>query len=460
MKINPDRNPAPDSWKDALFRGAGHIVARLREDGHEAYFAGGCVRDMLLHRESPDIDIATSACPEEVTALFPKVIPVGLKYGVVALPVDGLLFEITTFRRDHVYADGRHPEQVEFTNAEADAQRRDFTVNGLFYDPQSDRILDFVDGLTDLHARLIKAIGRPADRFYEDHLRMLRAVRFASVLDFTIEPVTLEAIRQEASCITRISPERIRDELFKMFLQPRPAAALDLLDSSGLLPYILPEIHAMKGVEQPPEYHPEGDVFLHTRKMLQFLEHPTRTLVMGVLLHDVGKPTTYQVSDRIRFDQHVEVGAQTAETICRRLRLSKEETVRIVDLVRQHMRFMPVREMRPSTLKRFLRLPHFDEHLELHRLDCAGSHGDLSNWEFCREKLRELQQEDLRPARLLSGKDLIEQGYLPGPLFKQILSALEEAQLEGELSDREGALSWLRNNYPLIMSEISWRKQK
>ncbi len=436
-------------WSEAQFNGACRIVEDLRRRGYEALFAGGCVRDLLLERLSPDIDIATSATPETVLHLFPRVIPVGLKYGVVCVLVDEFSYEVTTFRTDFDYQDHRHPSRVEFTDARTDAQRRDFTINGLFYDPILDRILDYVAGQEDIRLRCIRAIGHPADRFAEDYLRMLRALRFACTLGFRIESDTMKAIRAGAREILHVSWERIRDEVKKMLTGPQPAQALDLLAESGLLDWILPEVAAMRGVEQPAEFHPEGDVYTHTRNMLGHLHHPSFTLAMGVLLHDVGKPPTFHVADRIRFDQHVEVGATLAEAICQRLRLSNEETGRILDLVRQHMRFMPVQEMRPSTLKRFLRQEHFEEHLELHRIDCLGSHGDLSNWDFCRARLDEMKTEEIRPKRLLGGDDLIQLGYRPGPLFQRILLALEDAQLEGQVSDRSQALSWVAGHFPL-----------
>jgi len=445
IKVMPEGFP----WTEAQYRKACDVLYRLRDNGYEAYFAGGCVRDLILSRVSPDIDIATSAKPEEVTRLFPRVVPIGIKYGVVAVIWEGQCFEVTTFRRDYDYRDHRHPDRIEFTDAQTDAQRRDFTLNGLFYDPTQSQVIDFVNGLEDITNGCIRAIGCPRDRFEEDPLRMLRAVRFAGVLDFRIEPQTMKAIQAGFQDILTVSWERIRDEIVKMFTGPKPAEGLDLLDESGLLSVVLPEVQAMHGVEQPVEFHPEGDVFTHTRLMLSWLEYPTITLVMGVLLHDVGKPATFQVSDRIRFDRHVEVGCALAETVCRRLKFPNEETKRILDLVGQHMRFMPVQEMRPGTLKRFLRQEHFEEHLELHRVDCLGSHGDLSNWIFCRQQLETLQTEEMRPRRLLGGRDLIRLGYIPGPQFRQILMSLEDAQLEGQIQQYEQAVQWVTNQFPL-----------
>jgi poly(A) polymerase len=322
-----------------------------------------------------------------------------------------------------------------------DARRRDFTINGLFEDPFTGQIIDFVGGQADLKARLIRAIGDPPKRFHEDHLRLLRAARFASRLSFQIESYTLAAIRQDAHQISRISPERIRDELIRILIEGHARAGIELLDETGLLAYILPDVKAFQGVQQPPEYHPEGDVWIHVLLMLEGLRIPSRTLALGVLLHDVGKPLTFRVAERIRFDGHAEVGAQIARRILTNLRFSNDDVEQVVSLVANHMKFKDVERMRLSTLKRFLRLPHFDEHLELHRLDCLASNGNTHTYKFMLAKQAEFGTELLRLPRLLTGDDLIQAGYQPGPWFGIALKAVENAQLEGSVNTREQALS-------------------
>ncbi len=430
-------------------KAARRIVERLRRQGHEAFFAGGWVRDHLLQRKPQDIDIATSARPEEVQRLFPNSLAIGASFGVVQVRLYGHPYEVATFRREGPYLDGRHPSEVTFSTPEQDALRRDFTINGLFYDPIAERVIDYVHGRPDLQHRIIRTIGNPRDRFEEDKLRMLRAIRFACILDFEIAAPTWESIRQLAPEMLQVSWERIRDEIVKMFTGPAPGRALDLLHDSGLLAQILPEVEAMRGIEQPPEFHPEGDVYLHTRLALDLLRKPSAVLALGTLLHDVGKPPTYLVRDRIRFDGHVELGAQMADSICRRLRLSNEETERIAELARHHLRFMHVKEMRKSTLTRFLRLPHFADHLELHRVDCLGSHGNLDTYRFCAEKLAELQAEVAPAPPLINGEDLIGLGYHPGPIFREILDAVEDLQIEGVLKTRQEALDYVLKTFPL-----------
>ena len=411
----------------------------LRAKGHQAYLVGGCVRDLLLGLTPKDFDIATSARPDELLALFPGADLVGAHFGVVL--VAGV--EIATFRSDHDYADGRHPGQVTFeTSPAADAARRDFTINGLFLDPETNRVLDFVEGERDLRNGRIRAIGRPADRFAEDHLRLLRAVRFAARFGFAIDAGTMAAMREHAASITRIAAERTRDELNRILTEGGARRGFELLDESGLLLHTLPEIAAMQGVAQPPEFHPEGDVWTHTLLMLEAMQQPTLTLAWGVLLHDVGKPPTFKIAERIRFDGHAEVGARMAETILLRLRQSNDDIARIVDLVARHLDWMNLHRMREAKIRRFLRREHFDEHLELHRLDCSSSHRRLENYRLAQQRLAELREEDLRPVPLLSGRDLIGAGLKPGPQFKQILEAVEDAQLEGELATRDEALAF------------------
>ena len=411
----------------------------LRTSGHQAYLVGGCVRDLLLGLAPKDFDIATSARPDELLALFPGADLVGAHFGVVL--VEGV--EIATFRSDHDYTDGRHPGQVTFeTSPAADAARRDFTVNGLFLDPETGRVLDFVDGERDLRDGRIRAIGRPADRFAEDHLRLLRAVRFAARFGFAIDPATMAAMREHAASITRIAAERTRDELNRILTEGGARRGFELLDESGLLLHTLPEIAAMQGVAQPPEFHPEGDVWIHTLLMLEAMQQPTLTLAWGVLLHDVGKPPTFKIAERIRFDGHAEAGARMADDILLRLRQSNDDITRIVDLVARHLDWMNLHRMREAKIKRFLRREHFDEHLELHRLDCSSSHRRLENYHLAQQRLAELREEDLRPPPLLTGRDLIAAGLEPGPRFKQILEAVEDAQLEGELATRQEALAF------------------
>jgi poly(A) polymerase len=391
--------------------------------------------------------VATDARPEQVMKLFPKTIPVGVSFGVVKVIEDGFEFEVTTFRSDGRYIDGRHPAEVHYSDDREDAARRDFTINGMFYDPLKKEIIDYVEGRRDIAAGVIRAIGDPHERFEEDKLRLMRAVRFAARFGYVIEPKTEAALRDLAGQIQQISAERIRDELKKILTGPSPSDGISLLIEAGLLKAILPEVLAMAGVEQPKEFHPEGDVLTHTMLLLKNLNRPSFELALAALLHDVGKPPTFSIRDRIRFDNHCEVGARMAEAICGRLRLSNEQTERVADLVRDHLRFKDVQQMRESTLKRFLRQPYFPDHLELHRLDCLASHGDLTNWEFCKKKLAELGPEEIRPKRLLTGDDLIAMGYPPGPLFSKILTLLEDAQLEGSIKNRDEAVEWLRREF-------------
>jgi poly(A) polymerase len=432
---------------------AEEICRVLRDGGHQALLAGGCVRDLLMKRAPADYDVATDATPERVQQLFPRSIAVGARFGVIIVTDNSTQVEVATFRSDVGYSDGRHPDRVEYAKTpQEDVQRRDFTINGMLLDPASGEVLDFVGGRADLDAKIIRAIGEPERRFAEDKLRMVRAVRFAARFGFTIEPATLAAIREHASEAQQVSAERVRDELTKLLTEGRARRGFELLDEAGLLEIVLPEIARMKGVEQPPQFHPEGDVWIHTRMMLEGLPAgASATLAWGVLLHDVGKPPTFAPpggpGERIRFDGHVEVGAKMAEEICRRLRFSNDDTEQIVALVTHHLRFKDVPRMKPATLKRFVRLPKFEEHLELHRLDCLSSHGMLDNYEFVARFLRETPLEQVRPPRLLTGEDLKGLGYAPGPRFKEILTAVEDAQLEGQLATREAALEFVKRRF-------------
>ena len=410
------------------------------------------MRDILLGREPADYDVATGATPQQVMSIFPQTWAVGAQFGVVLVPdqTTAEVIEVATFRSDLGYSDGRHPDQVRFSrDPQADVQRRDFTINGLLLDPATNEVLDFVGGRDDLATGVIRAIGDAARRFTEDKLRMLRAVRFAARFGYEIEPATMAAIQDLAPAIHQVSRERVRDELTKMLTEGHAREAFLLLDTTGLLQQALPEISAMKGVEQPPQFHPEGDVFVHTLLLLEKLPQPTTsTLAWGALLHDVGKPPTFRIApDRIRFDGHVDVGVKMAEQICRRLRLSNQESEQILALVGNHMRFADVERMQESTLKRFLRLPRFQEHLALHRLDAESSNGILTFYNFVREKLGSFAPEAIRPKLLITGHDLIGAGLSPGPRFKQILSAVEDGQLEGRLHSRDEAMEFVRQEF-------------
>jgi len=427
------------------------IIKKLREAGHTAYLVGGYVRDKVRGKPPQDFDIATDAAPDRVRKLFPRTIPVGVSFGVVLVVMDGTPYEVATFRSDATYSDGRHPDAVVYSGPEEDARRRDFTINGMFYDPVDDEVIDYVGGRRDIENRLVRAIGDPEARFAEDKLRMLRAVRFAAKLDFEIEPRTAEAIKKHAGEIVGVSYERMRDELGKILTDHNPRRGMELAWGLGLLRHILPEVEEMRGVRQPPEFHPEGDVWTHTMLALDIMEKecpdPPVELAMAVLLHDVGKPRTYEEKERIRFDRHASVGAEMTEKIMRRLRFSKRQQEMVTELVRDHQRFMQVKDMRTSTLKKFLRRENFDLHLKLHRIDCLASHGKLDNHEFVLEKLKEFEsagEEGLRPPRLLDGNDLIEMGLEPGPQFGEILGELEDAQLEGAITTREEAIEFVR----------------
>jgi poly(A) polymerase len=466
------------------FEAALAILQRLRCEGYDAYLAGGCVRDLLLGREPSDYDVATSATPDVVLNLFPRTFAVGAHFGVVLVAQgEGETYfttEVATFRSDGAYSDGRHPDAVRYTtSAEEDVRRRDFTINGLLLDPLREKeleeagpsatlrsaqddshlliaekgllteVLDYVGGVADLDAGVVRAIGRAEERFEEDHLRMLRGVRFAARFGFDLEEETKRAMRALAGKIAAVSRERVRDELTKMLTEGHARRAFELLDEIGLLAEVLPEIARMKGVEQPPQFHPEGDVWVHTLGLLGQLEPGCpATLAWGALLHDVGKPPTFRrATDRIRFDGHVEVGVAIGAEILRRFRFSNEDTRQILALVENHMRFMDTSRMKTSTLKRFFRLDRFNEHLALHRMDCLAGSGYLDNWEFVRERLQSMPEEVVRPKPLLTGRELIAAGYKPGAEFKQMLRAVEDAQLEGTISTEEEALRLVKERW-------------
>jgi len=439
---------------DSLSLAATKLVRRLRDSGFIAYFAGGCVRDALLRKQPKDIDIATAAEPDDVQKLFARTVAVGVKFGVVRVLEGGIEFEVATFRSDGVYLDGRRPVSVTFSSPEEDAKRRDFTINGMFYDPLQDQVVDFVGGKSDLEHRLVRAIGDPNERISEDHLRLLRALRFAAALDFEIEPATWKAVTENARQITTVSHERIRDELVKILADPHRVRGLDLLDQSRLLQNILPEISRMHGCEQPPQFHPEGDVYVHTRLMLSLLPADVSPLLaLSVLLHDIGKPVTYsfdEVDQRIRFNGHDQVGAEMATGIMTRLRFSNEEIDTVVEAIRNHMVFKDTPNMRPAKLRRFMGRQNFPLELELHRVDCLGSHGDLQTYDLLANKQKEFENEPIIPPPLLTGRDLIVLGLKPGPRFGEILEAVQTAQLDGEIRDRAGALRLLQTLEPSI----------
>jgi poly(A) polymerase len=436
---------------------AADICRKLHASGFKAYLVGGCVRDLVLGREPEDYDVATDAHPARVQELFPSSVDVGARFGVILVVANSAQVEVATFRSDVGYSDGRHPDRVEYSNLpEEDVRRRDFTINGLMLDMETQQILDFVGGREDLRQGIVRAIGTPELRFREDRLRMVRAVRFAARFGYVIEPATFQAIIAAAPHITAVSAERLRDEITKLLTEGAARRSFELLDGTGLLKACLPEIAAMKGVTQPPEFHPEGDVWVHTLLMLENLAPGSpATLAWAVLLHDVGKPPTFrsveETGDRIRFDGHAEIGARMAVTICRRLRFSVDDMEQIQALVANHLRFKDVFQMKPATLKRFVRLPRFEEeHLALHRFDCLASHGSLDAYEFVRRFLRETPPEEVRPPKLLTGEDLKAMGFRPGPLFKEILQAVEEGQLEGRFMRREEAMDFVRREYQQV----------
>jgi poly(A) polymerase len=429
------------------------IARRLQQAGHTAYFAGGCVRDELLGLDPHDYDIATSAKPEEVQKLFPHTQAVGAHFGVILVMEHGRAFEVATFRSDHEYIDGRRPEMVTFSTPEEDAARRDFTVNGMFHDPVADKFIDFVGGQEDLRSKTLRAIGDPVARFREDKLRLLRAVRFAARFGYEIDPATWEAIKAHAADIHAVSAERIREEVVKILAHPNRVRGFDLLDRSGLLKEILPEIEKLKGCEQPAQFHPEGDVFVHTRAMLALLPPDAPVgVALSVLFHDIGKPPTFRYhkdEDRIRFSGHDRIGAEMTERVMERLRFSRADIERTVEAVRQHMVFKDVQNMRTAKLKRFMAREGFEEELELHRVDCQSSHGALDNYDFLKAKADEFANEPLIPPPLVTGHDLMALGWKPGPHFGPVLEAVQTAQLEGTLTTSEEAIAWIKANHPL-----------
>jgi poly(A) polymerase len=440
-------NTAIDKRKEAT-----RIVLQLRSAGYEAYFVGGCVRDFVMGVIPDDYDIVTSALPDQVMTLFNRTVAIGAKFGVVAVVVEGHSYEVATFRSDDIYIDGRRPSDVHFTCAKEDVFRRDFTVNGLLMDPVTGEITDYVDGIADIGEKIIRTIGDPDQRFKEDHLRMLRAIRFTANLNFDLDSSTQEAVAKNVAQIKTISAERIQDELGKLLTRGGARRGLELMAQTGMMREILPEVDAMQGVEQPPRFHPEGDVWQHTLIMLEILSSENKTRVnpvlsWGVLLHDVGKPVSRSEDENgVHFYGHAKQGERIADEIMQRLKFSRAHREAVLNLIGQHMNFMNVQKMRPSRLKRFLRMPDFDLHLELHRLDCLASHGMLDNYEFCRNQLENLTVEELHPPRLLNGEDLIALGFSPGKIIGEILRALEDEQMEGRISSRDDAIIFVENN--------------
>ncbi|MFC1735402.1 CCA tRNA nucleotidyltransferase [Candidatus Hydrogenedentota bacterium] len=434
-------------WEGVL-EAARAIAARLTQHGHTAWFAGGCVRDLILGQPPKDVDIATSARPGEVEELFETTIPVGKDFGVIIVRSGGVNFEVATFRSDGEYMDGRRPCEVHFSEARDDAQRRDFTINGLFLDPATGDVFDHVGGIDDLARKLVRTIGEPGDRFNEDALRLLRAIRFAARFDFEIEEATLASIKSQCDRIKLVSRERVGQEIVKMLTQPQPRRAMELLRETGLLRAVLPEVAAMEGVEQPPKFHPEGDVWVHTMLMLDDLPAgPSPTLALGALLHDVGKPPTYEELDRIRFNHHPKVGASIARDICHRLRLSKAIIDRVEYLVSSHMRFMDAPKMRNSTFKRFVREEGFTELVTLYEIDCRASHGDKAVVKEVLDRIAAIPPESIKPEPLLRGDDLVKMGFAPGPIFSEILKEVEDAQLDGKISSREEAVEFVEGRF-------------
>jgi poly(A) polymerase len=439
------------------------IVGQLKSAGFKAFLVGGCVRDIAMGIPPQEYDIATSATPQDVMKIFPSTVPVGVSFGVVLVLEGNNKFEVASFRKEEKYTDGRHPDRVVYsTDEKEDVMRRDFTINGMLYEPFEETVIDLIGGLDDIKRRVIKTIGKPDDRFKEDKLRMLRAIRFGAGLDFVIEQDTFLSIKSLAPLISQVSKERIRDEIIKIITQSHPGNGLRLLRESKLLRYILPEVEKMNGVPQPPEFHPEGDVFNHTCIILDKLYEITGgdnspELAMGALLHDIGKPDTYTVTDRIRFNGHDRIGARMAKNICKDLKFSKKQIEIITSLVKEHLKFKDVFKMREATIKRFLGMSNFDDHFKLHLADCLASHGSTEAYDFIVKKLKDYKKEELKPKPLLNGYDLIDMGYPRGPLYTKILDSLEEAQLEGTVTNREDAKSFILKEFPL---EIFMRYSK
>ncbi len=426
---------------------AREIVESLQKRGYIAYYAGGCVREMLLNEEPCDYDVVTNATPEKIRKIFRHTIPVGAKFGVIIVLKNKIRTEVATFRSDDVYIDGRRPIKVHYSSPSEDAKRRDFTINGMFYDPIKNKTIDYVGGKKDLKKKIIRAIGEPNKRFKEDALRLIRCIRFASLLEYEIEKNTYDSVKRYVHLINKISTERIRDELIKIFTAKNAGKGLELLQKCGLLKEVLPEVEAMVGVNQPEKFHPEGDVFEHTKVALDLLNNPDVVLAFATLLHDVGKPKTFQVTDRIRFNRHDKVGKEMSGKICDRLKFPRDIKRKIVDCIDNHMTFMFVQNMRESKIKRLLSRDTYEAELELHRIDCLASHGDLDNYYFLKKKQKEYSEEEIKPKPLINGNDLIDVGFKPGPLFKKILEQVSDLQLENKIKTKKKALSYVKRKY-------------
>lgn len=443
----------PNHYTGPFYEAARSIVETLQKRGFRAFFVGGCVRDAILDHHPEEYDITTSATPSEVREIFDHTVPVGESFGVILVLIDGYKYEVASFRKEWGYEDGRRPSEVSYSSDEKDdVIRRDFTINGFLYDPIKEELYDYVNGLKDLERGVIETIGDPVERFNEDKLRMIRAVRFSARFEFRIEERTFHAIESMADRITEVSAERLRDEIVRIITQQNPGYGLRMLKQTNLLRFVLPEVQDMDNVPQPPEFHPEGDVFRHTCIVLEELYdimdgNIGNELAMGALLHDIGKPPTYEEKDRIRFNGHDRVGARMAQKVCKRLRFSKKQTERITALVRDHLKFKDVFNMRESTLRRFISTPYFGDHLNLHLADCRGSHGMTEAYDFIRKKLEEYKHTEIKPKPLLSGNDLIDLGYEPGPLFSEILNDVEEQQLEGTLKNKNEAVEYVEQNF-------------
>ncbi len=445
----------PQSSSDNIIKrkNAEEIVQKLKSAGFEAYFVGGCVRDFVRGIVPGDYDIVTSALPEQIIGLFNHTVAIGAKFGVIAVIEEETTYEVATFRRDDDYEDGRRPVKIHYSSAREDVLRRDFTINGLLMDPANGQIIDYVEGRADIEKKIVRTIGNPETRFSEDYLRMLRAVRFAGNLNYDIEERTKQAIKNNCALIKKISAERIQEELTKIITREGSRRCFELMSETGILPQILPEIENLIGVDQPPRFHPEGDVWQHTLKMLELLPkeedgQANKILAWAALLHDVGKALTRTEDEKgVHFYGHVQRGEEIADNIMKRLKLSRVQRETVIDLIHYHMVFMNVHKMRPGRLKRFLRKPNFDLHLELHSLDCLASHGMLDNYEFCKDKLQELDIDDLHPARLLTGNDLIDLGYAPGEKMGRILQKLENEQLEGKINTKDEAIFFVKEKW-------------
>lgn len=432
---------------------AKNVAKKISDQGYVAWFAGGCVRDQLLGIDPKDYDIATDATPDQMLEIFPKAKTVGAHFGVVLVKEHGVDFEIATFREDGEYQDGRRPDEVVFSSPEKDATRRDFSINGLFQDPITDKIIDYVDGKTDLKNKIINAIGDAEERFKEDHLRMLRAIRFATRLDFVISEDTWKAICRNAEALSTISTERIRDEFNLILAGPNLLRGFDLLMESKLMKHIIPEMYELIDCEQPPEYHPEGDVHQHVRLMISLIENKVSVpLVLSILLHDIAKPKTQEWSEsknRFTFKAHAHEGEKMTREILLRLKYPNQTIDQVSIAVANHMKFMDVTKIRESKLRRFLGRPHFDQEQELHRLDCLASHGGLDNYNFIQETLDRYRDEPVMPVPYLTGKDLISIGHQPGKSFSEILTKAMDLQLENSIHSKEEAVAWVKSEYPI-----------